>query len=172
MSAYITYPTPMTDLDCLLLALEDQGYSRHQVDVHEKAVPLVGYEGRGRPQTAHLVIRRQHVGGSSNDIGFEKTSTGIRAIISDYDQRRHGDAWIRKLRERYVFHDKAKQERLAREAAEAARLEAERRERERQALVEAQRQAVHEKAKRMGYRVKETTQGDRLRLVLVKRVYG
>ena len=38
-------------------------------------------------------------------------------------------------------------------------------------LVEAQRQSIHKKAKAMGYRVQETRQGDKLRLVLVKRVY-
>jgi hypothetical protein len=38
-------------------------------------------------------------------------------------------------------------------------------------MVEAQRQAIHEKARSMGYRVEETRQGDKVRLVLVKRVY-
>lgn len=47
-----------------------------------------------------------------------------------------------------------------------ARLEA-----ERQKLVEAQRATVQEKAKKLGYQVKETREADTIRLVLVKRTY-
>ena len=44
-------------------------------------------------------------------------------------------------------------------------------EEERRQLVEARRQTIHEKAKKMGYRVQESREGDKIRLVLVKRVY-
>jgi hypothetical protein len=59
MSAYITLMTPMTDQECLLAALADVGFVRAKVEVHDSPVPLVGYEGASRAQTAHLVIRRQ-----------------------------------------------------------------------------------------------------------------
>lgn len=164
MSAYITLSTPMVDRDCLLDALADQGFGADRVEVHDEPVPLVGYEGRARPALAEVVIRRQYVGPSSNDIGFRCTPTGYQAIVSNYDQGRHGAAWLKALHARYEHHARRKEARLA--AEEARRLAEERRR-----LVEAQRLAIHERARAMGYRVEETRQGERLRLVLVKRVY-
>jgi exonuclease VII large subunit len=100
----------------------------------------------------------------SNDIGFVRTPTGFSAVISDYDGGRYGETWLRQLNARYEDHLARKQERLAEEERRRA-------EEERKRLVEAQRQAVHERARKLGYRVEETREGDRLRLVLVKRVY-
>lgn len=164
MSAYITLATPMTDQECLLEALEELGFGNDKVEVHPEGTALVGYEGRRRQQQAHVVIRRQHVGSASNDIGFEHTSTGFRAHVSGYDHPRFGGGWLSRLASSYQEHHRAKLARLAEQ--ERLRLEEERRQ-----LVEAQRQAVHQKAKKMGYRVEETREGDKLRLVLVKRVY-
>jgi hypothetical protein len=61
-------------------------------------------------------------------------------------------------------HWNAKEQRLAEE--ERRRVED-----ERQKVVEAQRQVVLERAKQMGYQVKETREGTKIRLVLVKRTY-
>jgi len=176
MSAYIHLATPMIEGDVLVDALTDMGFDRSCIEVHEDAVALVGYEGRSRGQVAHIVIRRQFVGASSNDIGFEKTSTGYRAYISDYDRGRYGAEWLSRLHERYQHHARVKSERLERETREAearerARLEALRREEERVRLVEAQRQSVLERARKLGYRVEESREGETIRLVLVKRVY-
>lgn len=164
MSAYLTLSTPMIDQECLLLALADLGFGHDRVEVHEQPVQLVGYEGRARGVRAELVIRKQHVGVSSNDIGFERTPTGYRAHISDYDGTHHGQPWLARLHAHYEAHHRDKMARLA---------EAERRrqEEERRRLVEAQRQSIHDKARKLGYRVQETREGDRLRLVLVKRAY-
>lgn len=164
MSAYLTLQTPMTDRECLVTALADLGFTIDKVEVHDSAVPLVGYLGDARAQTAHLVIRRQHVGSASNDIGFLATPTGFQALVSGYDHPRHGSAWLARLHDRYQVHHAAKLERAA--AEERRRIEEERRQ-----LVEAQRQAVHERARRMGYRVQETRVGDTVRLVLVRRSY-
>ena len=178
MSAYVSLGTPMIDQDCLLAALTDLGLGANVVEVHPTAVALVGYEGTARAQKANIVIRRRHVGRASNDIGFERTATGFRAHVSEYDRRRYGAAWLKQLQERYQHHDQVKQDLLeqARKAADLearrqAEIEARRREEERQRLVEAQCQAVHEKARRLGYRVEESRQGDTVRLVLLKRVY-
>lgn len=164
MSAYITLATPITDQDCLLLALADLGYGSGVVEIHAEPVPLSGYEGGRRPQRAEIVIRRQHVGPASNDIGFERTPTGFRAHVSDYDRARHGDAWLARLRERYEAHT---QDKLAWLAEDERR----RREEERRQLVESQRRAIHDKARALGYRIEETREGDAIRMVLVKRVY-
>jgi hypothetical protein len=174
MSAYITLATPLIDRDCLLAALADLGFPGPSVEVHEMPVALVGYEGALRPERAHLVIRRQHVGPESNDIGFEAAPTGFRAHISDFDRQRYGDGWLRQLHEHYGSHYAAAQTRREHESIEAARLaeiEARRREEQRRSVVAAQRQAILDKAEAMKYRVQETRQGDTIRLVLVKRVY-
>ena len=179
MSAYITLATPMIDQECLVAALADMGFGADRVEVHHESVPLVGYEGERRNRTAHVVIRRQHVGDASNDIGFERRPTGFRVHVSDYDRTQYGRAWLRELQARYEHHDAVKHEQLRRamreaaeiEARRLAEMEARRREEQRKELVEAQRQAVQQKARELGYRVQETREGDRIRLVLVKRVY-
>ncbi|WPB81716.1 DUF1257 domain-containing protein [Archangium violaceum] len=164
MSAYITLLTPMVDTECLLEALADVSFGRDVVEVHAQPVPLVGFEGQKRAQQAEIVIRKQHVGASSNDLGFLHTPTGYQLVVSDYDQRRYGPQWLQQLNGCYQEHVRNKQERLA--EAERQRMEEQRRQ-----AVEAQRQAIHEKAKKLGYRVQETREGEKLRLVLVKRVY-
>lgn len=164
MSAYLKLLTPMTDQECLLAALADVGFDSARVEVHDEPVNLVGYLGDRRVQTANIVIRRQFVGGASNDVGFLSTAMGYQAFVSGYDHPRFGQGWLSKLNEHYESHWTTKQERLAEE--ERRRLEE-----ERKRLVEAQRQAVHARAKKMGYRVKETREGEKIRMVLVKRTY-
>jgi len=164
VSAYIVLGTPMTDEECLLEALADVGFAGDRVEVHAEPVCLQGYEGRLREQVAHVVIRRKHLGGSSNDIGFLRTPTGYQALVSGYDSIAHGAGWLQTLQQRYAVRHAAKVARLA--EAERLRLEEERRQ-----LVESQRQAIRDKARKMGYRVEETREGDAVRLVLLKRVY-
>ena len=163
MSAYLTLLTPMADQECLLAALADLGFDAAKVEVHATPVNLVGYVGDRRTPTANIVIRRQHVGAASNDIGFLASTTGYQAFVSD-DHPRFGTGWLTQLSGRYQIHWTAKQERVA--AEERRRLEE-----ERKRVVEAQRSAVHERAKKMGYRVQETREGETIRLVLVKRTY-
>lgn len=164
MSAYLTMMTPMTDQECLLVALEELGFSSQKVEIHAKPTQLVGYTNDRRSQTANIVIRRKHLSSASNDLGFLASETGYRAIISDYDQARYGPSWLAELQSRYKGHAEAKEARLA--AEERRRLEEERRR-----LVEAQRRSVLERAKKMGYQVKESSEGGVVRLVLVKRTY-
>jgi hypothetical protein len=164
MSAYMTLLTPMTDQECLLSALADLGFDKSKVEVHDSPVNLVGYAGDRRAQTANIVIRRQHVGAASNDVGFLASVVGYQAFVSGYDHPRFGTGWLTQLNSRYQTHWTVKQERLAVE-------ERRRQEEERQRVVEAQRQAVHERAKNMGYRVEEKREGDTIRMILVKRAY-
>jgi hypothetical protein len=164
MSAYITLMTPMTNQESLLAALTDVGFQRGQIEVHAEAVPLVGYGGERRSQTANIVVRRQHVGSASNDLGFLATPTGYQLQVSDYDRHQYGNDWVRRLHDRYRHHEAIVQERLA--EAERRRLEEKRRQ-----LVEAQRLGVLARAKQLGYQVKETREGDAVRLVLIKRTY-
>jgi hypothetical protein len=164
MSAYISLLTPMTDQECLLAALTDLGFDATRVEVHPSPVHLVGYGGDRREQTANIVIRRQHVGASSNDVGFLASAAGYQAFVSGFDHPRFGADWLTQLNSRYQTHWAAKMGRLA--AEERRRIEE-----ERERLVATQRQAVYDRAKKLGYRVQESREGAVVRMVLVKRSY-
>lgn len=164
MSAYVALLTPMTDQECLLAALADLGFDATKVEVYAIPVNLVGYQGDRREQTANIVIRRQHIGMYSNDLGFLASAMGFQAFVSGYDHPRFGTGWLTQLNSQYQSHWRAKQEVIA--AEERRRMEE-----ERKRLVEAQRQTVLDRAKTMGYHVKETREGETIRMVLVKRAY-
>lgn len=68
----------------LLAALAALGYTQVEEGA---ALPLYGYEGDRRPETAELVVRRRHVGRLSNDVGFVRADGGYVPVISEFDQR-------------------------------------------------------------------------------------
>ena len=164
MSAYMELATPMTSRECLLDALADVGFTAGKVEVHPEQAALVGYDGSAREQRAEIIIRKAHVGASSNDVGFAATPTGYRLIVSGFDGFRFGTIWLAQVSARYEYHRHVREQRLA--AEERRRLEEERRR-----LVEAQRQSVLDAAKKQGYRIQEVREGEAVRLVLTKRVY-
>ena len=85
MSHYVELTTQIKDRKALVSALERMGF-KDKVEVHDTAQNLYGYQGDVRPQKAHVIIRRQHIGPSSNDVGYEKGSDGFfRAHISEFD---------------------------------------------------------------------------------------
>jgi Protein of unknown function (DUF1257) len=85
MSKYLAYPDVVfRDRQLLLEALSELGFS--SVEEGDE-LPLFGYAGDRRPETAALVVLRQQIGSASNDLGFAKTSEGYYPIISDYDSR-------------------------------------------------------------------------------------
>ena len=100
MSKYLIYQDIVfKDRRLLLAALADLGYT----EVEEgEALPLYGYQGDRRPETAELVVRRRHLGSASNDLGFARTPDGFVPLISEYDQRvLHGGQVLTKLRTAY-----------------------------------------------------------------------
>jgi hypothetical protein len=100
VSKYLTFPEVIfKDRGLLLAALADLGYA----EVEEgEALPLHGYQGDRRPETAELVVRRQHLGPASNDLGFARTPAGYVPIVSEYDQRvLHGGRFLVALRTAY-----------------------------------------------------------------------
>ncbi len=113
---------------------------------------------------ANIVVRSQHIGSYGSDIGFLASPTGYRVMVRGYLQGAYGEAWLRRLHAGYQHHWATKQAHLA--EAERQRVED-----ERQRLVEAQRSAVLERAKKMGYQVKESREGSSIRIMLVKRSY-
>lgn len=160
MSAYMTLVTPMLDEECLIAAIVDQGFREANILRSDHPILLRGWQ-RGRQ--ANVVLPKEHTGDAYNDIGFLRGPTGYTAILSN-DYAQFGSEWLSRVSASYQKHWSAK---LARIAAEERRLLEE----ERQRVVEAQRLAVHERAKKLGYRVQETCEGETIRLVLVKRTY-
>ena len=103
MSKYIVFQDfAFKDRRLLRAALADIGYT----DVEEgEALPLFGYRGDQRPETAEIVVRRQHLGSASNDLGFARTAHGFMPILSEYDQSvLHGGRFLVKLRTAYSEH--------------------------------------------------------------------
>ncbi len=103
MSKYIQFSSMVfPDRRLLLAALADLGYS--QVEEGE-ALPLYGYQGDRRPETAEIVVRRRYLGSASNDVGFARTPAGYVPIVSEYDQRAlHGGGFLPRLRAAYSEH--------------------------------------------------------------------
>lgn len=100
MSKYLVFPEIVfKDRRLLLAALTDLGYG--EVDEGEN-LPLFGYQGDQRPETAEIVVRRRHLGAASNDLGFTRTPHGYMPIVSEYDQQRlHGGQFLVALRTAY-----------------------------------------------------------------------
>ena len=103
MSHYCEVSIELTDEGCLVAALSRLGFAG-KVEVHREAQTLYGYKGDARPQKAHIIIRRQHVGRAANDLGFERQADGrYRVWVSEYDQSCNGcnDAWLGRLKQAY-----------------------------------------------------------------------
>ena len=104
LSQFVSCKTAIRDLQSLIAALRKlSGWSEDQIEVHPEAVALFGYQGDQRAETAEMIIRRQHVGLASNDLGFKKAADGTyQAVISEYDGRHGYDpAWLTRLTDHY-----------------------------------------------------------------------
>ena len=100
MSKYLAFSDLVfKDRRLLLAALADLGYT----EVEEgEALPLYGYLGDRRPETAEIVVRRKYLGSASNDLGFARAAQGYVPVISEYDQRiLHSGQFLVKLRTAY-----------------------------------------------------------------------
>ena len=108
MSEYCNVKTQFKDEDALVCALLDMGkWTIEQIQRHADPVNLIGYHNDVRPQRAHLVIRKQHVGSMSNDIGFERLPDGsFVAHISEFDKTHHkyNEDWMKQVKQHYVYH--------------------------------------------------------------------
>ena len=72
-----------------------------------------GYQGDERPQKAHILIRRQHVGTAANDVGWERQPDGsYRAWISEYDgQHRFNQQMQNRIKQEYAYQVIERQQR-------------------------------------------------------------
>ncbi len=103
MSKYLQFPDVLfTDRKLLLAALADLGYGTVE---EGEGLPLFGYRGDQRPETAEIVVRRGHLGSASNDLGFTRTPQGYVPLVSEYDQQTlQGGRFLVKLRTAYSEH--------------------------------------------------------------------
>ena len=99
------YHECQTDLKCakpLISALNEMGFP---TEYSEQPLPLYGYHGDKRQQTANIVIRRANIGAASNDVGFALQPDGTyAAIISEFDSVKFNQTWLGQLRAGYVEH--------------------------------------------------------------------
>lgn len=124
MSHYVECRTEFRDADALVAALADIGFAADQIEVHAEPVAMYGYQGDVRPQRAHVVIRRQHVGTGANDVGWERQPDGTyRGWISEYDGRNRFNLNTQnRLKQEYVFQVIARQQRARGRSVERTRL--------------------------------------------------
>ena len=109
MSEYRKNTTNCKDKECLIEALIEMGYKREHIEIHDVPQQLIDF--RGRPtryldssgDKANIIVRRAHVGGSANDLGFKfNTESGTYdAIISDFDSGKHNAKWLGGLKGNY-----------------------------------------------------------------------
>ena len=113
MSEYIVAKTVFKaeHLDCLVEALQEAAPQfKGHVEVHEKAVQLEGYGGDQRAQRANVVVRRQFVQASANDLGFETMPDGsVIGHISEYDSGKYGKTFLNTLSQHYALKVTEKQ---------------------------------------------------------------
>ena len=109
MSEYRKSTTNCKDRECLIDALVEMGYKREHIEVHEEAQQLYDFQGRRTHyldktgDKANVIVRREHVGGAANDLGFKlNPETGTYdAVISDYDSSKHSQKWLAGLKTNY-----------------------------------------------------------------------
>ena len=112
MSHFVECQTEFHDAQALVAALIECGFEENQIEVHAEAVPLYGYQGDVRPQKAHIVIRRRHVGSGANDVGWKfQSNSGFQEIISEFDSGSGAYSHLRRTaRFNRAMQDKLKQE--------------------------------------------------------------
>jgi Protein of unknown function (DUF1257) len=110
MSKYGTAETNIKDVACLVDALIEMGWKKEQISVFNTPQQLIDFRGRAthyldaNGDKAEVIIRRQHLIGAANDMGFRRNpQTGrFEAIISQYDRKHYDDAWRKRLEVNYA----------------------------------------------------------------------
>lgn len=111
MSHYVKIKTQIKNQEALIRALGRLGFGKSKIEVFNTKSALYGFKGDLRAEQAHVIIRKQYVGSSSNDIGFERGEDGLYvAHISEFDQGTgtykndhapYGQVWQNKLKTYY-----------------------------------------------------------------------
>lgn len=102
MSAFVEAQTNIVDEADLLDALDEMGFKPEAIEQHAEAQPLYGYRGDRRSDTANVIIRRNHIGRLSNDIGWRRENDGTyTAVVSKFDSKKRGEVWEGHLDRRF-----------------------------------------------------------------------
>lgn len=102
MSAFARVVVECRSRPAIVAALRRLGYGENQIEVHDQAQPLYGYHGDQRAQRAHVIVRRRHIGGDSNDIGFEQV--GDSWVLHQSENEQHPNSSLgRRFAERGGF---------------------------------------------------------------------
>lgn len=110
MSEYTVVEVEYSDPVCIKETLKELGYVFEE---YKEAQSLMGYGGDTRKEKANIIIRRQHVGSSANDVGFHKKANGkYELIISEFDRRTGSTSaqnFLEKMKPLYAKHKGLKQ---------------------------------------------------------------
>ncbi len=82
MSHFCKVNIKLLDLECLIQSLRSMGF---EPQIHSQPVRLYGYQGDIRNHKAHIVVNRQQIHSSSNDLGFYWNGAEYECIISEFD---------------------------------------------------------------------------------------
>jgi len=174
MSCRLTTLTPFINREFLLKALDACQYKyriKSNQIILEQNLSIAYYD---------LVFEQDHLG---KFVLHHDSHTNIHSLLTKLEEqyRRIEQEYIAELERQRIAAEKAQiqaeQQRVeaARKRAilEQQRIEAEQKRlaEEKRIFVEKQKQAIQEKARSMGYVVKEVSQGQNVQLVLIRRTY-
>jgi hypothetical protein len=102
MSVYKEIRTEFRNRESLLAAFKELGIPVETSPGN--TIGLYGYHNDLRPEKASVVVRRQHVGSASNDLGFawDAENNVFKAIISEYDTHAGGRDIVNRLKQPYA----------------------------------------------------------------------
>jgi transcription termination factor Rho len=119
MSHFTKLKTQIKDKQALLLALNEMGFTKEQIELYDKPVKLEGYEANGgADHRAEIIVRKKHLANAYNDIGFRRQADGsYEAALSDMEMSNRsaarnaitkgltcfGKDWMQKLNQRYAL---------------------------------------------------------------------
>lgn len=100
MARFRHIPTPIKSLGGLVKALEELGL--RDVEVHERAEPLIDWIGRPTDELAQVIVRRRSLGAAGDDVGFARNPDGtFDFLVSDIHLFRFGKGWLEELVKRH-----------------------------------------------------------------------
>jgi hypothetical protein len=103
MSKYLKVSVEFRDEDTFAEALAAVCAEREiELEKHDEAVRLFGYQGDLRDERANWIIRRKHVGMSANDLGFRREGGEVVAVISEFDSRNKGQRILNHVKREYA----------------------------------------------------------------------
>jgi hypothetical protein len=103
MSKYLKVQCQYNSREHLRAALKAAGIEFEETRIGQPESHLVGYHGDEREETATFIVRRAHIGSSSNDLGWHWNGKAFEEIVSQFDSGRPETTKIRdSIRKEYA----------------------------------------------------------------------